>query len=185
MFSFHLVIFAFFAASVILTSGSATIAADPKRVIEAGPSEQIVVPPPYATRGVANMSRIVAWPPGKLPTAPADFEVSLFADELENPRTLYPLPNGDVLVMESVRRQGSSRIILLRDDNKDGKPDRREVFIDNLNRAFGMALHGNRLYIGYTDGVRSFLIATVITRFFARAKRFLTCPAAATTHAMF
>ena len=156
LFSFHLVIFAFFAASVILTSGSATIAADPKRVIEAGPSEQIVLPPPYATRGVANMSRIVAWPPGKLPTAPADFEVSLFADELENPRTLYPLPNDDVLVMESVRRQGSSRIILLRDDNKDGKPDRREVFIDNLNRAFGMALHGNRLYIGNTDGVAVF-----------------------------
>ena len=60
--------------------------------------------------------------------------------QLENPRTIYTLPNGDVLVMESRRRQGPSRIILLRDDNKDGKPDRREVFLDNLNGAFGMAL---------------------------------------------
>jgi glucose/arabinose dehydrogenase len=73
-------------------------------VIESGPAEQLVLPPHYATRGVANPSRIVAWPNGKLPTAPPGFEVSLFADPVENPRTLYPLPNGDVLVTESRRR---------------------------------------------------------------------------------
>ena len=86
------------------------MAAEPARVIESGPGDKVVLPPPYATRGVANSSRIIAWPPGKLPTAPAGFEVNLFADELENPRTVYPLPKGDVLVMESLRRQGPSRI---------------------------------------------------------------------------
>jgi glucose/arabinose dehydrogenase len=176
MFIVRFVNFAFFAASLILRSVAATNAAEPARVIESGPADKIVLPPPYATRGVANMSRIVAWPRGKLPTAPAGFEVDLFADELENPRTIYPLPNGDVLVIESQRRQGSSRIILLRDDNKDGKPDRRAVFIDNLNGAFGMALHGNRFYVGNTDGVVVFPYRNGDTKIFRQGEKILDLP---------
>jgi glucose/arabinose dehydrogenase len=176
MFSLHFVNFAFFAASLVLTSGSAALAAEPTRVIESGPADKIVLPPPYATRGVANMSRVVAWPQGKLPTPPAGFEVSLFADELENPRTIYPLPNGDVLVMESQRRQGPSRIILLRDTNKDGIPDRREVFIDNLNGAFGIALHGNRLYVGNTDGVLVFPYRSGDSKIFRQGEKILDLP---------
>jgi glucose/arabinose dehydrogenase len=176
MFIVRSVNFAFFAASLILTSVAATNAAEPARVIESGPAEQLALPPPYATRGVANMSRVVAWAQGKLPTAPAGFDVSLFADELENPRTIYPLPNGDVLVMESQRRQGPSRIILLRDDNKDGRPDRREVFIDNLNGAFGMALHGNRLYVGNTDGVVVFPYRTGDAKIFRQGEKILDLP---------
>jgi len=153
------------------------IAAEPGRIIESGPAEQLVLPPPYATRGVANVSRVVAWPQGKLPGAPAGFEVSLFADALENPRALYPLPNGDVLVMEPLRRKGPSRIILLRDDNKDGKPDRREVFVDILNGAFGMALHGNRFYVGNTDGVVVFPYRSGDTRIFRQREKILDLPA--------
>ena len=37
------------------------MAAEPARVVESGPGDKVVLPPPYATRGVAN-SRIVAWP---------------------------------------------------------------------------------------------------------------------------
>ncbi len=168
--------FAFFAASLTAISVARTIAAEPTRVIESGPAEQLVLPPPYATRGVANPSRIVAWPNGKLPAAPAGFEVSLFADQLENPRTIYTLPNGDVLVMESRRRQGPSRIILLRDDNKDGKPDRREVFLDNLNGAFGMALHGNRFYVGNTDGIVVFPYRSGDTKIIRQGEKILDLP---------
>ena len=75
-----------------------------RHVVESGPAEQLVLPPPNATRAVANPPTIVLWPNGKTPTAPAGFDVSLFADELENPRMIYVLPNGDVLVMESLRR---------------------------------------------------------------------------------
>jgi glucose/arabinose dehydrogenase len=153
-----------------------SVAAEPGRVIESGPAEQLALPPPYATRGVANPSRVIAWPQGKLPTAPAGFEVSLLADELDNPRTLYPLPNGDVLVMESQRRRGPSRIVLLRDDNKDGKPDRRDVFIDNLNGAFGMALHGNRFYVGNTDGVMVFPYRSGDTKISRQGEKILDLP---------
>jgi glucose/arabinose dehydrogenase len=145
-------------------------------VVETGPPETLVLPPPYATRGVANPSRVVAWPKGKMPAAPAGFEVSLFADELENPRTIHVLPNGDVLIMESLRRQGPSRIILLRDENKDGKPERREVFADNLNGAFGMASQGNRFYVGNTDGVVVFPYRNGDTKITRQGEKILDLP---------
>ena len=146
--------FAFFAAITQSLSSSSLFAAEQtnKRVVETGPSEQLALPPPYATRAVAKPPTIVPWPKGKTPVAPAGFEVSLFADELDNPRMLYVLPNGDVLVMESVR-QPASRVILLRDTERTGKPSFRRVFLRRLNMAFGMTLIGNRFYVGNTDSV--------------------------------
>jgi glucose/arabinose dehydrogenase len=172
----HFALYAFFAASPISLSEWRSIAAEQTRVVETGPAEQLVLPPPYATRGVGNPSRIVPWPKGKFPMAPAGFEVTLFAEDLDNPRTIYVLPNGDVLVLESVRRQGPSRIILLRDENQDGKFDRREVFIDNLNSAFGMALHGNRFYVGNTDAVVVFPYRSGDTRITRQGEKILDLP---------
>ncbi len=142
-----------------------------------GPAQQVILPPPYATRGVANRSRVIGWPNGQLPSAPAGFEVSLFTAELDNPRMIHILPNGDVLVMESVRGQGASRIILFRDVDNDGKPDRREVFVDNLNAAFGMALLGKRLHVGNTDAVVVFPYRRGATRITRRAEKMLSLPA--------
>ena len=165
-----------FAASLMPISFSLGVAADSSRVVETGPAEQLVLPPPYATRGVANPSRVVAWPKGKMPAAPAGFDVTLFAEDLDNPRMIHVLPNGDVLVMESMRRQGPSRIILLRDENKDGKPDRREIFIDGLNGAFGMALHGSRFYVGNTDGVVVFTYRSGDTKITRQGEKILDLP---------
>ena len=121
-------------------------------VVEIGPAEQLVLPAPYASRGVANPSQVVGWPKGKMPSAPAGFEVSLFADDLDNPRMIYVLPNGDVLVMESNPKSSDSRIILLR-VNQNYQMVVRQPFVRRLNLAFGMALSGSRFYIGNTDGV--------------------------------
>ena len=56
-----------------------------RRVVETGPSENLVLPPPYATRSVANASTLIPWPTGKAPVAPPGFQAMLFADELDNP----------------------------------------------------------------------------------------------------
>jgi glucose/arabinose dehydrogenase len=147
-----------------------------RRTVETGPSEQVVLPPPYATRAVANPSTIVPWPKGKLPIAPAGFEVSLFADELDNPRAIYVLPNGDVLVMESLRRQAPSRIILLRVREKIGKPTLKSIFVRRLNMAFGMALVGNRFYVGNTDSVVVFPYRTGDTEIKRQPEKILDLP---------
>src|SRR4029079_15118388 len=113
---------------------------------------------------------------GKTPTAPAGFEVSLFAEDLDNPRMIYVLPNSDVLVMESVPEQSQSRIVLLRDSAKRGRPDLRQSFLRRLNMAFGMTLIGNRFYVGNTDGVVVLPYTTGATRIQRRPEKILDLP---------
>ena len=95
--------------------------------------------------------------------------------DLKNPRSLYVLPNGDVLVAETdgppapVSRpkefvmnwiekkahssvKAGNRILLLRDTNGDGVADMQTVFLDHLHSPFGMVLVGNDLYVANTDG---------------------------------
>ena len=148
-----------------------------RQVIETGPSEQLVLPPPNATRAVANPATVIPWPKGKTPIAPAGFEVSLFADELDNPRMIYVLPNGDVLVAESLPQQSPSRIVLLRDTAKTGKPAVRQSFLRRLNMAFGMALIGNLFYVGNTDGIVVFPYRAGDTQIKRRPETILDLPA--------
>lgn len=144
-----------------------------------GPSDRLVLPAPLATPSAENRSKNIGWPAGKTPTALPGFRVTAFATGLSSPRELYTLPNGDILVAESPRGGASgttSRITLLRDADGDGKPEVREVLVDNLNRPHGMALIGNRLYIGNTDGVLMFPYQPGQTKITAQGERILDLP---------
>src|SRR5688572_20091526 len=92
------------------------------------------LPPPYATPSVRNMSKVLGWPEGKMPVAPAGFTVTRFADKLDNPRWIYVADNGDIFVAESNREKPKSadRITLFKDNNKDGVADSRSVFLEGL-----------------------------------------------------
>jgi glucose/arabinose dehydrogenase len=126
-----------------------------------------------------RLAKVVGWKEGETPTVAPGLKIEALATGLEHPRSLYVLPNGDILVVESispgtepVRRpktivtgwiesmvtssgetSGSNRITLLRDGNGDGKPETREVFLDHLNSPFGVALVGNDLYVANTDAI--------------------------------
>lgn len=171
------VLFVFLVISLLLFSLSSLAAeqANP-RVVETGPSDKLILPPPNATRAVANPASVIPWPKEKTPTAPAGFEVSLFADDLDNPRMIYVLPNGDVLVMESLPQQSTSRIVLLRDSAKSGTPTVRQSFLRRLNMAFGMALIGNRFYVGNTDGIVVFPYRSGDTQIKRRPEKILDLP---------
>jgi glucose/arabinose dehydrogenase len=107
--------------------------------------------------------------------------VVAFAGELNHPRWLYVLPNGDVLVAETnapvrpddnkglkgwfikryMKQAGAAvpsanRITLLRDADGDGIAEIRSAFLDSLNSPFGMALVGDTLYVANTDAVVRF-----------------------------
>ena len=64
-----------------------------------GPNPRL--PQPDRAASVEKYSHIIGWPEGHTPTAPEGFRVTAFARGLENPRWLYVLPNGDVLVAEA------------------------------------------------------------------------------------
>src|ERR1700683_5395021 len=48
-----------------------------------------------------NVAAAIGWPAGGKPTAANGMAVTAFATGLDHPRTLYVLPNGDVLVAET------------------------------------------------------------------------------------
>jgi glucose/arabinose dehydrogenase len=143
-----------------------------------GPSEKIQLPPPFATPSVSNNSKVIGWPKGRMPTPAPGFEVSLFAEDLQNPRLAYVLPNKDILVVEvSNRRQRSMNgITLFRDTNKDGQPDMREIFLSGLNRPYGMLLLGNWFYVGNTDGVVRYPYRSGQTKIDGKGQKILDLP---------
>lgn len=162
-----------------------------------GPTPKL--PPPKAGEPPAvNFATVIGWKPGETPQAAAGFAVSLFAGGLDNPRWLYVLPNGDVLVAESrteklggdippemldgLKRAGllgksANRITLLRDADRDGRAEVRQVFAANLNMPFGMWLGGERLYVANTDGVVRFRYRTGDRQVSGAAERVLDLPA--------
>lgn len=113
----------------------------------------ITLPPPYATESKSNNSKVIGWPTGKTPKAPEGFTVTKFADGFENPRWTYIAPNQDIFVVESGTRNSKDQITVLRDKDKDGKFETREVFISGLNKPFGMLVLKDFFYIANTDGL--------------------------------
>ncbi|MBO0934033.1 PQQ-dependent sugar dehydrogenase [Fibrella aquatilis] len=160
-----------------------------------GPLE---LPAPYSTKSAVAFSKVVGWPDGQVPTAPAGFVVTEYARDLVNPRWAYVAPNGDVLVAESNTEQkgvkkavssitgqagsqrfdaSANRITLLRDTNHDGKPDLRTVLVGKLNQPFGMLVLGNYFYVGDTDALLRFPYKTGDTKLSAPADTILKLPA--------
>lgn len=111
------------------------------------------LPAPYASKSKTNNSKVIGWPEGKMPTAPEGFTVTKFADGFQNPRWTYIAPNADIFVVESGTGASKNQIIVLRDKDKDGKFETREVFIKGLNKPFGMLVLKDFFYIANTDGL--------------------------------
>lgn len=154
-----------------------------------------------------NIAPAKGWPAGTMPTTAAGLKVQAFAGELEHPRWLHVLPNGDVLVAETdappkpddskgvkgkiaklvMTRAGSShpsanRISLLRDTNGDGIADQKTVFLQNLNSPFGMALVGNMLYVANTDALMRFNYQEGATQITASGTKVLDLPGGTLNH---
>lgn len=131
------------------------------------------LPPPFATKSVRNSPKVVGWPEGKVPTAPAGFTVTKFADGLEEPRWAYVAPNGDVFVSESI----AGRVLLFRDRNKDGVADSKSVYLKDQNRPFGMLIIGNKFYLANTDGLLEFPYDENANVNEAKGKKLVSLPA--------
>jgi glucose/arabinose dehydrogenase len=156
------------------------------------------LPPPFQTKSATNYSKVIGWAEGETPTAPAGFTVTKFADKLEHPRWIYVADNGDVFVAESntllhgIQKLGpifssniksqhygesANRITMFRDANKDGVPEGRFVFAENLNQPFGMLILGDHFYVGNTDGLVRFDYKLGDTKLSGEGKTILELPA--------
>ena len=141
----------------------------------------------------------VGWQGNAMPIAAPGLAVNEFARDLDHPRWLYQLPNGDVLVAETnspprhvggitglvmgylMKSAGAdspsaNRITLLRDTNGDGTADVRSTFLTGLNSPFGMALVGDQLYIGNHDALVVVPYKTGDTKIAAAATKVVALP---------
>lgn len=159
----------------------------------------IDLPPPNATKSAIKFSNVIGWPEGKTPQAPAGFVVTEYARDLESPRCVYVAPNGDVFIAEAnTERKGvkqavknvvtgqnkserseesANQITLLRDTNKDGKPEVREVFLAGLNQPFGMLVLNGKFYVANTDALWEYPYQTGQTKISVPGKKILSLPA--------
>lgn len=184
-----------------------TQVAKPKRD-PASPAVDLDLPPPYATPSATKFVKVIGWPEGKTPTAPEGFQVTALAREIESPRWIYVLPNGDVLVAQSrtlpkpdppsdepekrkkqekikegfkksktVTGSSPNQITLLRDEDGDGTPEVREVFLKGLNQPFGMTLVEDTLFVANTDALLAFPYKEGSTRLETKGRKIVDLPA--------
>ncbi|MDA6068721.1 sorbosone dehydrogenase family protein [Flavobacterium sp. AC] len=137
----------------------------------------LTLPPPYATESKTNNSKVIGWPEGKTPIAPEGFTVTKFADGFENPRWTYIAPNNDIFVVESGTRTSKNQIIILRDKDKDGKFETREVFLKDLNRPFGMLVLKDFFYVANTDGLYRYPYKNAPLKLETKGTKILELPA--------
>jgi glucose/arabinose dehydrogenase len=165
---------AMLALATLTLAGCDDDAFDPRTQVGANPvlpaQQQYLLPP-------MKVAKVASW--GKdVPTVAAGLEVHALATGLVHPRSVYALPNGDVLIVESssppapvnrpkdlimglvqafagANAKGANRITLVR-EARDGQPALRTVFIDHLTSPFGVALVGSDLYVADTDAVLRF-----------------------------
>src|SRR3984893_6799677 len=153
-----------------------------------GPSPTLPAPQ-HSWIPTVNVATATGWTGGGKPAAADGMTVNAFATGLEHPRTVYVLPNGDVLVAEPnappkpddtsgikgwvtkmvMRHAGAgvpsaNRITLLRDPDGGGVAKTRSVFLEGLNSPFGMVLVGDDFYVADSDAILKFTYYTGDTR---------------------
>ena len=148
-----------------------------------GPDPFLPEPDPALVANV-KVAEVVGWQDGEMPTVPSGMTISAYATDLANPRTVYTLPNGDVLVvqsqgpgLESVSRpkdlirgwimsyahgsgsgpqKESNLITLLQDSDRNGTVDERHDLLTGLNSPFGVVWHDGTLYVAATDAILAY-----------------------------
>ena len=178
---------------------------DPQTQIGADPElpeqQQYLFPP-------MHIASVVGWKKDETPAVAPGLKITAFATGLQHPRSVYVLPNGDVLAVESkgpgtepARRpkdlvmgwiqslstgsggdQPSNRITLLRDADGDGVPEVKSVFLDHLDSPFGVALVGNDLYVANTNAIMRYPYRTGETAITAKPTMLTALPGGPIDH---
>lgn len=188
-----------FARFVALVGGAAVAvrhSGDGPRSPAYGTAPTIPGPKPQGKIPTLKMPTAMGWQGDHKPTAALGLKVNAFAKGLTHPRNIYLLPNGDVLVAESMGEEGKpstvfdhamhatmkrarasgtspNRIISLRDADGDGVAEERHTLIEGVRQPFGIALIGSTLYVGASDAVLAYPYEAGATRITAPGRKLM------------
>jgi glucose/arabinose dehydrogenase len=187
-------------ASLLLLAGCGR--SDPS-LSQTGPApdlpdvRQTLVPP-------MKIAKPVGWG-DRVPTVPDGFTVTAMATDLQIPRQILVLPNGDILIAEGrggkapklrpkdviagyIKKQGNTqvkggnRVTLLRDADNDGRPEVRSVFIDGLDAPYGLAFVDGAIYVANQGALLRFPYQPGQTRITAPAQEVTRLPSRINHH---
>ena len=176
--------------------------------VEAGTGPAPQLPEPTRTLiPTVNVATAKGWPEGAKPAPMPGTVVTAFARDLDHPRWIYVLPNGDVLVAETnappkpddgkgikgwfmklfMQRAGAApasadRITLLRDADGDGVAESRFTFVEGLHSPFGMALVGHDFFVADSDALVRFPYVEASTRVTGQGVKVVELPAGPLNH---
>jgi glucose/arabinose dehydrogenase len=176
--------------------------------VQSGTGPQPELPPPsHSLIPTVNVVTAKGWQADGKPVPAEGTTVVAFARQLDHPRWLYVLPNGDVLVAETnaparpddakgikgwffKRNQkkaggavpSANRITLLRDADGDGVAETRSAFLSGLSSPFGMALVGDTLYVANSDALVKFPYVPGQTQISAPAAKVVDLPGGPLNH---
>ena len=131
-----------------------------------------------------KIAKVIGWQDGQTPSVPEGLTISAYATDLGNPRSVYTLPNGDVLVVQSQGPSGEpiSRpkdlirgwIMSYAHGFASGEGPRATAsrscatptatapwtngseLLANLNSPFGVAWYDGTLYVAATDAILAY-----------------------------
>ena len=193
-------------ATLLLAGCGNTQKIDPMQQVGPNPILPKVAEPLLLPR--TNIPEVAGWKRGEVPTVPNGFRVQAMATGLMSPRNVYPLPNGDLLVIQALKEAKepierlknpffdlifgfahssslngpTNRIVLLRDADGNGIPELKSVLLDHLNSPFGVALVGNALYVADTDGIIRYPFTPGQTKIPAQGVKVVALPAGLINH---
>lgn len=193
-------------ATLCVASALSACGNQPALSPDKGFGEAPVLPAPNPAM-VVKIAKAVGWVEGQTPLAAKGLKVSALAKDLDHPRWIYVLPNGDILVAETAQPpksedskgfkgwmanllmtkagavvKSANQITLLRDANGDGVPELRKLFLSGLNSPFGMALVGQTLYVANTDAVVAFDYQPGATEITSKGRKVTDLPGGPRNH---
>ena len=161
--------------ALLLRGTQATLSVD-----EVSGVDPTLVEPDEGLFPTIDVAEPVGWAKDEVPEAAKGLKVQRFAEGLDHPRTMYRLPNGDILVAltNSPPREGGgiegfiakrmmnkagagvpspNKLVLLRDTNGDGRADVKKVVCEEgLESPSGMAYRDGTLYVANNNALLAF-----------------------------
>jgi glucose/arabinose dehydrogenase len=155
-------------------------------VEEVAGTDPVLQEPAVESFPTVKIAEPVGWKADEAPVPAEGLEVVRFAEGLDHPRTLYTLPNGDVLValtrapkrdsgnggiMGTIRGwiegflfskagsagESANQIVLLRDADGDGTAETQKVLLEEgLDSPSGMSWQDGTLYVANHNAVLAF-----------------------------
>lgn len=138
-------------------------------------TNRLKLPPPDMAHHSIRVSQVIGWPEDKMPTVPSGFTIQPFASGLTSPRNIVVLPNADILIAEA---GSANRITIIRPKNSGdgGEVLYRGIFLDELNRPYGMQYFDGYFYLALTDGLWRYAFTPGQLRIKSAGEKLLSLP---------